>query len=216
MPGCQPPGDLAELAGSVKAYARHVLVAAGHEELPGRIESSPTLLGTMASEVKALGAEMDPAPKLTALRDVPAGPGYDVLVFPEAVRYRNVDAAAWQLLFDGHVRAGMVVPELHPEPLEGLHIFTCTHVARDERCGACGPLVIAAFEAAIARRGLADVHVHATTHVGGHRFAGNVLVYPGGTWYGYVRPPDVEAILDAHLDGDVWEPHRRGAMVTDA
>ena len=40
-----------------------------------------------------------------------------------------------------------------------------------------------------------------TSHVGGHRFAGNVLIYPGGDWYGYVTPEDVPRLIERHLLG---------------
>ena len=32
------------------------------------------------------------------------------------------------------------------------------------------------------------VALYKTSHVGGHKYAGNVIVYPPGDWLGYVTP----------------------------
>ncbi|KAI9574914.1 Sucraseferredoxin-like protein [Boletus coccyginus] len=55
-----------------------------------------------------------------------------------------------------------------------------------------------------------------TSHIGGHRFAGNVNIYnPQGTsvWYGRVTPHDVESIVkNTIIDGLVLPPILRGGM----
>jgi (2Fe-2S) ferredoxin len=35
-------------------------------------------------------------------------------------------------------------------------------------------------------------------YLGGHRFAGNVIVYPSGTWYGRVSTCHIPLIIDAY------------------
>jgi hypothetical protein len=133
-------------------------------------------------------------------------------VFPEAVRYRIGDLADWGTVLARHLRGGGRAP-IESQPLPGRHVFVCVHRARDERCGSCGPPLLAALEAAVARRGLEDVTVRATSHVGGHKYAGNVIVYPEGVWYGYVRPDDAERLVGEHLvDGRVLEDLHRGGM----
>jgi hypothetical protein len=83
------------------------------------------------------------------------------------------------------------------------HNFVCVHGNRDARCGACGPPLVERFTAELEALGLADkVTVRRNSHLGGHRFAGNVLIYPGGDWYGYVTPDDVPRIIDQHIVGD--------------
>lgn len=213
MPGCQEPGDLDDLQGTVKGYGRHVLVCTGDEPWPERIENKENLLGRIARDAKASRDELDPHFKTTALRTEPRSVGYDLIVFPDRVAYREVDARAWEWIKERHLYGGAPVDELHPSPVDGRHVLVCVHTERDERCGSCGPRLVEAFEATIAERELDDVHVHRSSHVGGHRFAGNVIVYPEGVWYGYVRPEDVGTILNAHEAGDVWEPHLRGRMV---
>lgn len=216
MSGCQEPGDLADLRDTVKPYGRHVLVEAGGAEFGPRIEHVDGLLGTMAGDVKTAWVEVDPGPKLTALRTEPSGDPLDLLVFPEAVEYEGVGERGWGFVREAHLKGGQLAEALDPAPLEGFHVTVCTHMARDDRCGRCGPLLVEAFREAARERGYGDVTVHASSHVGGHRFAGNVLVYPGGAWYGYVQPEDVGSILEAHVDeGAVWERKHRGAMVSE-
>ena len=51
-----------------------------------------------------------------------------------------------------------------------LHIYVCTHAARDCRCGDTGGLVAAAFRKEIDQRGLTSVvKLGETGHVGGHK-----------------------------------------------
>ncbi|KAI0746728.1 Sucrase/ferredoxin-like-domain-containing protein [Daedaleopsis nitida] len=64
-----------------------------------------------------------------------------------------------------------------------LFLYVCTHGSRDCRCGEAGGDVARALRAQIAKRGLADeVFVGDVAHVGGHKYAANVLVYPYGDW----------------------------------
>jgi (2Fe-2S) ferredoxin len=57
------------------------------------------------------------------------------------------------------------------------------------------------------------VAVHRVSHLGGHEYAGNVVIYPGGDWYGYVTPADVPRIIDGHiLSGDLVLDRWRGRM----
>lgn len=68
-----------------------------------------------------------------------------------------------------------------PEPLVGSHVFICGHASRDQRCGVCGPPLKERFIQEIANRGLGDhVSVRFCSHIGGHKFAGNVIVFSHG------------------------------------
>lgn len=197
----------------MKPYGRHVLACAGWTTWEERIEQQDDLLGTMAAETKALADRVEPPPKFTALRTEPAADGYDLLVFPDQLAYKDVDADAWRRIRETHLTQGRPIEDLDPTPIQGHHILVCNHGARDARCGACGPLVADALEETIDARGYEDVTVHRSSHVGGHRFAGNVLVYPDGAWYGYVRPEDTDTLLDHVVEqGDRWTEHYRGKM----
>ena len=188
------------LAGTVKPYFRHFLACTGSTGWPPRIEEADGLLGRMARDVRALRESLPLPPKLTATDEPSAGEGLDLLVFPEAIRYHAVDERAWRTILRDHVEGGRVARGVPVTALGGRHVFVCVHGARDERCGCWGPPVISALRKACRAEGL-DVHVRATSHVGGHKYAGNVLVYPEGVWYGYVRPEDAPILAREHLAG---------------
>lgn len=201
-PGPTVPADRGEwpLADTVKTYFRHFLACTGVADWPPRIEEAEELLGRMARDVRALRESLPLPPKLTATDEPSAGAGLDLLVFPEAIRYHGVDARTWPFILRDHVLGGRMAPDVPYTRLSGRHVFVCVHEARDERCGCWGPPVISALRKACRAEGL-DVHVRATSHVGGHKYAGNVLVYPEGVWYGYVRPEDAPMIVRQHLAG---------------
>ena len=172
----------------------------------------------MARDVRALGDRASwsgAPPKLTATDEPSSSLEYDLLVFPEAVRYSGVDAKTWPAILAEHLVEGRISAAAPHRPLTGHHVFVCVHGARDERCGRCGPPVRRAIEAACEASGTTDVTVRATSHVGGHKYAANVLVYPEGVWYGYARPEDAERIVSEHLRErrivqDLW----RGSMLS--
>ncbi|KAF8714560.1 Sucrase/ferredoxin-like, partial [Rhizoctonia solani] len=92
-----------------------------------------------------------------------------------------------------------------------IDIYVCTHGARDCRCGDIGG------EIAYALRAMKrpDVRVFDIGHVGGHKWAGNVIVFPSGDWYGNLRPKDLPQLVD-HITGpdrvEPWWAHWRGRM----
>lgn len=67
------------------------------------------------------------------------------------------------------------------EELNGSFVFVCAHTARDKRCGVCGPPLIEKFKEEIQSKNLADrVFVTACSHIGGHKYAGNVIIFSAG------------------------------------
>lgn len=91
------------------------------------------------------------------------------------------------------------------EPVDHPLFLVCTHGKHDRCCARHG-------------RPLHDVladqtdedWVWQTTHIGGDRFAGNVVVLPEGLYYGRVRPEEAWTLLDDHLGRRVYLEHFRG------
>ncbi|PGH06617.1 prenyl protein peptidase [Blastomyces parvus] len=131
-------------------------------------------------------------------------------------------------------------------------ILICGHGHRDQRCGILGPLLQAEFRRVLQGRGFrvsggeedgdggfADdvgrANVGLISHIGGHKYAGNVIIYlppslsaPGngqggpmslagkGIWYGRVEPRHVEGIVEETvLGGRVISEHFRGGVGAD-
>ena len=83
-------------------------------------------------------------------------------------------------------------------------ILVCTHARHDACCGIRGKPVATALEQ---RFGEA---VWTCSHVGGHRFAGNVVLPLDGTYYGRVAAANAVELIDRHQSGEVTGDHLRG------
>ncbi len=201
------------LPGTVNLYQRHLLVCTGSLEWPGHIEKDGSFIQALAEAIAHRAADMPLPVKLTACAE-PSAAGYDLLVFPDNIRYRGLHEADLPTLVETHLVGNRLAVTLPYQPLTGQYVFVCVHARRDVRCGECGPTVITAFNTVLAERGLtSQVTVRATSHLGGHKYAGNVIIYPGGDWYGYVTPADVPRLVEQHLEqgqlvADLW----RGRM----
>lgn len=120
-------------------------------------------------------------------------------------------------------------------------VLICGHGGRDERCGTLGPLLRDEFEEKLERQnikvmkeapdrieeqqaGMPTARVGTISHIGGHKWAGNVIIYipPSftnhplagkGIWYGRVGPEHVEGIVSQTIiDGKVTKDLFRGGI----
>jgi hypothetical protein len=89
-----------------------------------------------------------------------------------------------------------------PDP--GPLYLVCTHAKRDRCCATLGR-PIADTLAALHREATWEV-----SHVGGHRFAGNLVVLPDGLLYGGLDVAGAVAAVDLHLAGRIDVGHLRG------
>lgn len=90
------------------------------------------------------------------------------------------------------------------EPTAGNFFAVCTHARHDPCCAKFGNPVWCAL------RDAAPERAWQCSHVGGDRFAGNVVLFPHGIYYGRVRPEDVGDLLRASDSGQIWLPGYRG------
>ncbi|CAF0801503.1 unnamed protein product [Didymodactylos carnosus] len=91
--------------------------------------------------------------------------------------------------------------DIQHERLTGVWLLICCHKTRDERCGVAGPILVEECQKYI-QGGNKDVHTLKISHIGGHKFAGNVIVYPNGVWYGRVLSCHIPLIIEAYSDGN--------------
>jgi hypothetical protein len=90
-------------------------------------------------------------------------------------------------------------------PLQEPLYVVCTHGKRDRCCARQGRPLYDGL-----RRETDTGRVWQSTHVGGDRFAGNVVVLPQGLYYGRVEPDDVTDLLAAYAAGEIDLDHYRG------
>jgi hypothetical protein len=94
------------------------------------------------------------------------------------------------------------------EPVRHPLFVVCTHGKHDRCCARYGrPL----FEALAEQ--LDDEWVWQSTHVGGDRFAGNVVCLPHGLYYGRVAREDAVRLVDEHLAGRLLLDRYRGRSI---
>ena len=144
-------------------------------------------------------------------------------------------------------------PSLSTTEITTPTILICGHMSRDSRCGVLGPLLRDEFAAQLERKGFqvhtegfdaggdkvndptkASINIGLISHIGGHRWAGNVIMYippsyippalatnsmqPSplsgtGLWYGRVAPQHVHGILDQTLlKGNIIRELFRGVV----
>ncbi|KAM2729018.1 hypothetical protein EV1_000456 [Malus domestica] len=145
----------------------------------------------------------------------------DVLIFPQMIKYRSlkesdVDSFVDDVLVNHKPWASGV-----QEPLIGPYVFICAHMSQNEWDRYRARVLIDKFKHEAELRGLTDqVFVTACFHIGGHRYAGNLVIYSPGSdgsiidhWYGYIFPSDVPELLDQYIGkGEIIERHWRGQI----
>jgi hypothetical protein len=82
--------------------------------------------------------------------------------------------------------------------------LVCTNGRRDLCCAKFGLPVYAELVWRDA------VHVWESTHMGGHRFATNMLCFPHGVLYGRVHPEEAAALAERYQAGSLDLDHYRG------
>ena len=97
-----------------------------------------------------------------------------------------------------------VSPPGEGEPLEDPLYLVCTHGEHDPCCGRFGAPV---YESLAATRGS---RTWECSHVGGDRFAGNLVCLPHGLFFGHVEPAEVGRIADLYERGEIDLARYRG------
>jgi hypothetical protein len=90
-------------------------------------------------------------------------------------------------------------------PVEHPIFIVCTHGKRDRCCAKYGRPLYDAL-----KKKIDPAWVWQSTHVGGDRFAANVVVLPEGLYFGRVDDEDIDPLLDEYFDGRIHLDRYRG------
>ncbi|HEU4831898.1 MAG TPA: sucrase ferredoxin, partial [Actinomycetota bacterium] len=90
------------------------------------------------------------------------------------------------------------------EPVDGPLFLVCTLGRRDVCCAERGRPVAQALATAVPGA------TWESSHVGGDRFAGNLVAFPHGLYLGRVRPDEAAEVARAYANGRVSLRHLRG------
>ncbi|PKK66686.1 hypothetical protein RhiirC2_23179 [Rhizophagus irregularis] len=162
--------------------------------------------------------------------------GNDILLFSDNILVRRVPPNHAVEFYDQFLRGQKtdendtlstsqphVTFKVEPMPYKAV-VLICSHMHRDKRCGVTAPLLKDEFDKILKDKGLdvescADgIAVYMTSHIGGHKFAGNVIVYreKQGIWYGRVTPCHVKSIIEnTVIEGKIIIKLYRGSIMND-
>jgi hypothetical protein len=90
------------------------------------------------------------------------------------------------------------------ERMNGPLFLVCTHGNHDKCCSKYGLPVYELL------RQVAGDRVWQCSHVGGDRFAANIVCFPYGIYYGHVGLEDVSGIIEAYSRGQIYLKNYRG------
>ena len=95
--------------------------------------------------------------------------------------------------------------EMPGVPVEHPLMIVCTHGKRDRCCAKYGRPLYDGLKGKID-----PAWVWQSTHVGGDRFAGNLVVLPEGLCFGRVGDDDLDPLLDRYFDRELYIDRYRG------
>lgn len=237
----QIPADILEqidvkkpLANSVNLYARHVSLSTGTYDWPSTVKEDkdygPDQSGPSSFRLSQFAVDwatlLKPNKQLLYTKSSHSSERPCLHLYPDNVQvtFKSEHPALSDIeTFMSHLNSSPFPPlhfvDIKKLPPGTVHIYVCTHNARDHRCGVIGQLVIKRLREYLAGSPPRGVHVEVfgCSHVGGHKFAGNVVIYRPewrqGVWYGRITPDDVEAIItQTVLEGKVLGNHWRGGL----
>ncbi|KAJ3175975.1 hypothetical protein HDU87_005640 [Geranomyces variabilis] len=197
--------DLPTHVASSGFYKKHVLVATGTTHWDKKVEESDPYFARLSEVLKKHDIRTIACDAPNAATDPSAR---SLLVLPDNIEFPSVSPPDFASLATQLTSARSVLkssPATHKT-----HILVCVHGARDCRCGDIGRPLYEALKAEVQRKGLESrIQIRAVSHVGGHKLAGNAIVYPSGDWYGLMQANDAGTLLDAVVQDEViWNKWR--------
>jgi hypothetical protein len=167
----------------------------------------------LARWLRAMSAELGVRVVLLRRPGDPAGPGRHVYLAHTGLRERWVEHANLadpRALLDVDLSPLVTGDAVGLGPREKLPLYlVCTNGRRDPCCAELGRPLSRAMAA------VAGDRVWECSHIGGDRFAGNVVCFPHGVYLGRVRPDQAAAIVADYEAGLIDLDHYRGRSCYD-
>ncbi|BFZ57434.1 hypothetical protein PYCC9005_004486 [Savitreella phatthalungensis] len=227
-----------EMYGGIQPFHAHVCIATGVDDWAHTIEDvARTPAKVIAGALDTRKTDLEPLDRIVLSNTSATPPDtshmHITILSSHWARIRCLPSQADALA--SYIIDPTAVGDLEIERLPySAVVLICSHSRRDARCGKTAPLLRDAFEEVLRDRELyydADeggeegkVRVEMCSHIGGHKFAGNVLIYRTRTdhppnpsresvWCGRVMPKHVPLLVDhTIIAGKVLRPLVRGGM----
>ena len=110
------------------------------------------------------------------------------------------------------ISANTKSPFIHSPTYWKTVVLVCVHASRDNRCGRAGPQVVEELDSLLLQRSITkdSITVVGCSHIGGHKYAGVLVVYPQGDWYGMISKRSAGDLLDHIVAGKKYLKGWRG------
>ncbi|GMH38083.1 hypothetical protein BSKO_05967 [Bryopsis sp. KO-2023] len=193
---------------------------------PAVVEKEAAFVQVFATLAAFLGKaeDHDIKFKLTAFEPVEGGPKLKrdecgVILFPHGAEYLRLKVSQLVDVLRLHLTdvSPRELPKIRtslPNPLDCnnmMHFLVCAHGSRDSRCGKIGTKVAAKLHDIALRKNLrTSARVLECSHIGGHKYAGNVVVYfprspNNGDWFGGINEQNCGKLLDQLTTKEIGE-----------
>ncbi|OGM39924.1 sucrase/ferredoxin domain protein [Aspergillus bombycis] len=213
--------------GYIKQFHAHVLVATGKTDWVGKVEQEKGSLmeafksdGGKSKQGRIMVSASNLTPPESENGQIDSGKT-TVLLLPS---FTFVDGVAYgdvRHVVDTFIDNPKQESRLSSRPCPHDYVvLLCSHQRRDARCGITAPLIKKELERHLRGHGLyrdldderpGGVGIYFVSHVGGHKFAANVLIYRKKEqqmiWLGRVKPEHCEGLVKyTILQGKVVHP----------
>ncbi|AOW03491.1 Sucrase/ferredoxin-like-domain-containing protein [Yarrowia lipolytica] len=217
-------------------HLRHLLISTGSHKWPKAIEKDEGTLAGLIAEKRhefPLRSKMAKAGILISNTTLPSEPGVsdvssaylfpDNLFIPEIPHPKTQEFLDTLLEQNDEIRAIKLKENFGARDNSADLWLVCGHAERDARCGDIGPLILGEMDEIkqeyardTSRDSPRDIHTALISHIGGHAFAGNVLLFSGQTgsssWFGRVRPEHIQGLVKEWNDGRIVKELYRGSF----
>lgn len=206
-------------------HLRHLLVSTGEHIWPKAIEKDE---GSLAHEIAEkrhefpLRSKMAKAGLLISNTTLPCTGSKTVssaYLFPDnlyipAIPHNETDAFLEVMLEENdEIRAIKLKNEFDAVDNTSDLWLVCGHAERDARCGDIGPFILGEMNEI---RDEKTTQTGLISHIGGHAFAGNVLLFSAkdgkSSWFGRVRPEHIQGLVKEWKDGRIVKELYRGSF----
>lgn len=205
--------------GTMPDYDRHLVVCVNNTDWPSHINEINTFPYNLVNKIDESSKSCDIRIKITACKiNTSDSHHLKVIVFPEGLEFfiqesdfdffSSVVTSKSSLLKHENVLNKIKNKRLSCKKL----VLVCVHGSRDKRCGRAGPQIIEEMKNEISKQLLPqnEIIIAESSHIGGHKYAGTLVVYPDGLWYGHVSKRNAKELLENIINGTSFKKCLRG------
>ncbi|KAI9297944.1 hypothetical protein K502DRAFT_54748 [Neoconidiobolus thromboides FSU 785] len=201
------------LYGTVKKYGYHLGISTRHESWPKAIQKTSNFhMDLFSVMMQGYNSQQKERIKISSIYSQSEEED-SIIVFPLGVKVLLKDLKLKEfvdkLVFNNIntiKEFQRVFKDLEYQTLSSKNqLLVCTHNEVDCRCGTIGTKVY--------KKGVqlnkSEFCTFKVSHIGGHKYAGNVIHYPKGDWYGFINETNFDELIHNISNGIVdWETWR--------